>query len=164
MTDFKKVPPVTLLQHSCPGDQAKGFQWTCKLCRESHKTQVWLCFLVLSLLSTSTFASEIDTRRLQQCLRNLRPFIEKSDAMLYAPSTNDITDGCTMTSLKCYLLELIMITYEEEVNHPTAECFNIANYYLHLHAGCPPCEAYSLGNITVFLDNLQNLLEYMTNR
>lgn len=28
-------------------------------------------------------------------------------------------------------------------------------------AGCPPCEAYSLRNITIFLENLHRLLEIM---
>lgn len=37
--------------------------------------------------------------------------------------------------------------------------FNFANSFLTFQAGCPPCEAYSLKNITIFLERLHNLLE-----
>lgn len=56
-------------------------------------------------------------RDLKHCVEEVKQTIEKSDAMLYAPSTDDIK------------------------------------------VGCPPCEAYSLKNITVFLARLNHLLE-----
>ncbi|XP_040893200.1 interleukin-15 isoform X3 [Toxotes jaculatrix] len=140
------------------------FQSTCNLCQESHKTQVWLCFLVLSSLSISTCAASADnTRPLQFCLKALQNRIEKSDAMLYAPSVNDIKENCENVSLKCYMLELIMVLNEEEVNDTIANCiFNFNDILRPNTVGCPPCEAYSLKNITIFLDRLNNLLEKMT--
>ncbi|XP_008300774.1 interleukin-15 isoform X2 [Stegastes partitus] len=125
MTDFMTALHVIVLPLTHTGDQrTKGaqFQPTCNLCRESHKTQVWLCFLVLSLLSTSTCAQAFvpETADLKICLRDIKKTIEKSDAMLYAPSVNDIK------------------------------------------VGCPPCESYSLKNITIFLERLNKLLDYIT--
>lgn len=165
MTDFMKAP---LFQLICPRDQrakAAQFQSTCNLCRESHKTQVWLCFLVLSLLSTSTCATSLpETADLQICLKKLRHSIEKSDAMLYAPSTDDIKDTCKIMSLKCYMLELIMVVREEEVEDNKTDCIFHFSETLHPEVGCPPCESYSLKNITIFLDRLNTLLEEMTFR
>ncbi|XP_040003144.1 interleukin-15-like isoform X2 [Xiphias gladius] len=140
------------------------FQLTCNLCRESHKTQVWLCFLVLSFLSISTCAAHRDdTADLQTCLSKIKHTIEKSDAMLYAPSINDIEEKCKSMSLKCYMLELIMVLDEEDVMNKKASCILDFNDNLQPNSvACPPCEAYSLKNITIFLDRLNNLLEKIT--
>ncbi|XP_023126447.1 interleukin-15-like [Amphiprion ocellaris] len=168
MTDFMTALQLILLPLTCPGEQrTKGsqFQLTCNLCRESHKTQVWLCFLVLSFLNLSTCAHAFvpGTADLKICLRDLRKTIENSDAMLYAPSINDIKDNCKSMSLKCYILELMMVMDEEEITEPTAiDCIFHFNDSLQPEVGCPPCESYSLKNITIFLDRLNNLLDYMT--
>ncbi|XP_042340409.1 interleukin-15-like [Plectropomus leopardus] len=160
--------PVILVQPSCPGDRrAKGaqFQLTCNLCRESHKTQVWLCFLVLSFLGISACAACMpDTAHVQTCLESLKPAIERSDAMLYAPSADDIKENCKMMSLRCYMLELMMVLNEEEVMNE-ANCIFDFNERLpdeDKPVGCPPCEAYSLKNSTVFLERLNNLLAEIT--
>lgn len=174
MTDFMTALPVILVQPTYPGDQrAKGiqFQSTCNLCRESHKTQVWLCFLVLSFLSTSTCAAPgLQTLHVQKCLNSERlKDIERSDAMLYAPSSNDVEEKCKMMSLRCYMLELTMVIIEEEITDLKANCiFDFKTIIETLPAanpvGCPPCEAYSLKNITVFLERLNNLLKEMNSR
>ncbi|KAF1395370.1 hypothetical protein PFLUV_G00010810 [Perca fluviatilis] len=123
MTDFMTALPV---QPTYPGDlQAKGvhFQSTCNLCRESHKTQVWLCFLVLSFLSTSTSAAFVpvpNTSHAQSCLKSLKNAIEKSDAMLYAPSA--VQESCKVMSLRCYILELLVVIMEQEIVGPKANC------------------------------------------
>ncbi|XP_044041299.1 interleukin-15-like [Siniperca chuatsi] len=169
MTDFMTALPVVLVQPTWPGDQrAKGIQYqsTCNLCRESHNTQVWLCFLVLSFLSTSTCAASVHgTADVQTCLERLKHTIEKSDAMLYAPSTNEVKENCKIMSLRCYMLELIMVINEEEIVDHKANCIFDFNETLPSDAnydGCPPCEAFSLKNITIFLDRLSNLLKEMT--
>nr|XP_046272028.1 interleukin-15-like [Scatophagus argus] len=164
MTDFMTALPVVLVQSTCPGHQrARGiqFQSTCSLCRESHKTQVWLCFFVLSFLSAYTCSASVtDTEHLQICLEKLIHTIEKSDAMLYAPSANDIKENCINVSLRCYMLELIMVIDEEEIVDNNVDCIIDFNEQLIVDpVGCPPCEAYSLKNITVFLERLNNLLE-----
>nr|BAN84544.1 interleukin-15 [Oplegnathus fasciatus] len=174
MTDFMTALPVILVQPTCPGDQrAKGvqFQLTCNLCRESHKTQVWLCFFVLSFLSTYTCAASVsgkDTEDIQTCLKELKGNIEKSDAMLYAPSSNDVEENCKIMSLRCYMLELRMVIDEENIFNEFADCivdFNESRLPEVVNSvGCPPCEAYSLKNITIFLDRLNNLLKEMTVR
>ncbi|KAM9856747.1 interleukin-15 isoform 2-T2 [Aulostomus maculatus] len=87
------APPATLVQLVCPGDPgATGaqFQLISHLYQGSHKAQVWLCFFVLSLLSTFTCAvsAHDSDSDLLICLTNVTPCIEKSDAMLYAPSMN----------------------------------------------------------------------------
>ncbi|XP_070780033.1 interleukin-15 [Enoplosus armatus] len=171
MTDIMTALPVIHVQTTCPGDpRAKGvqFQSTCNLCRESHKTQVWLCFLVLSFLSTSACAASVPgTEIVQKCLDMLKPTIEKSDAMLYAPSTNDVEENCKMMSLRCYIMELIMVLNEEEVKDNKVNCIFDFNKTLDQQAnyvGCPPCEAYSLKDITMFLHRLNNLLEEFTSK
>ncbi|XP_067354401.1 interleukin-15 isoform X6 [Channa argus] len=89
MTDFMTALQSILVQPTCAGDpRAKRVQLqsTCNLCRESHKTQVWLCFLIVSFLSISTCsASSLNTKHLQKCLTGLRQRIQKSDAELYTP-------------------------------------------------------------------------------
>lgn len=156
MTDFMTALPVILVQLTCPGDQRA---LTCNLCRESHKTQLWLCFLVLSFLSPSTCSAYED---LQNCLDKVKPTIKKSDAMLYAPSTNDIEENCKMMTLNCYMLELLMVLDEENIVGDKVDCIIEFKEKLSNEdnpVGCPPCEAYSLRNITVFLDRLNHFLE-----
>ncbi|XP_027138687.1 interleukin-15 isoform X2 [Larimichthys crocea] len=125
MTDYMKALPVIIVQPACLRDhRAKGvqFQLTCNLCRESHKTQVWLCFLVLSFLSIHTCVAAVPgTAEVLLCLEGVKQEIQKSDAMLYAPSASSADDK--------------------------------------VKVGCPPCEAYALKNITVFLERLNNLFQ-----
>ncbi|XP_075947504.1 interleukin-15 [Anarhichas minor] len=176
MTDLMTAFTVIPGQPTCPGDQrAKGVQYwsTCHLCRESHKTQVWLCFLVLSLLSTSTCAAPYkSTANLQKCLKGLdklKNAIERSEAMLYAPSNNDIKENCKRMSLKCYLMELVMVIIEEEIQDAETHCILDFNEDLPpldkqpaaYPVDCPPCEAYALKNITVFMGRFNSLLQEM---
>lgn len=68
-------------------------------------------------------------------------------------------------SLKCFLLELMMVIEEQEITGEHAECifdYNFENGSSTFQADCPPCEAYTLKNITIFLERLNNLLEEMT--
>ncbi|XP_044203110.1 interleukin-15-like isoform X2 [Thunnus albacares] len=149
MKDFMTALPVILVQLTCPGDQRpKGaqFQLTCNLCRESHKTQ------------------GPHLRDLKHCVEEVKQTIEKSDAMLYAPSTDDIKENCRIMALKCYMLELIMVLHEEKITIDAV--YHILNFNEYIktmpgadQVGCPPCEAYSLKNITVFLARLNHLLE-----
>ncbi|KAF0037275.1 hypothetical protein F2P81_010149 [Scophthalmus maximus] len=55
---------------------------------------------------------------------------QKSDAMLYAPSIDDIEENCENVSLKCYMLELIMVLDEEEVKGNKASCILAFNDHL----------------------------------
>ncbi|XP_039470016.1 interleukin-15-like isoform X1 [Oreochromis aureus] len=141
----------------------RGFQiqLTCKLCRESHKTQVWLCLLVLSLLSTPTCANSVnDAGNLQKCLKQLTPSVKKSDAMLYAPRIQDFPDNCKKTVLNCYMLELKMVLREEEIEDNLQECVHDFNNNLQpSFDGCPACETYTLQNITTFMERLMDLLQ-----
>ncbi|XP_060948503.1 interleukin-15-like isoform X2 [Limanda limanda] len=150
--------PVNCVQLSCPGDQrAKSVQF-------QFHSSLW--FLVLSFLSLSSCAVE-DTTDLRMCITNLRNTIEKSDAMLYSPSIDDIEENCENVSLKCYMLELEMVLDEEEVYDGNASCILAFKERLDSNShtgGCPPCEAYSLQNITIFLDRLITLLEKLTAR
>ncbi|KAK5899102.1 hypothetical protein CesoFtcFv8_008616 [Champsocephalus esox] len=154
MIDFMTAFPVLLVQPACPGDlRAKGiqFQSTCNLCRESHNTQVWLCFLVLSFLSTSPCAASLpDTHDLQLCFDGLRQAIkfQNADAMLYAPNevVNDAEEECKLNmSLKCYMLELVMVIHEEEIRTDDTEFildFNGRFQLEHNTDGCRrPCES-----------------------
>ncbi|KAM4584372.1 interleukin-15 [Odontesthes bonariensis] len=162
MTDFMTALLVILFQLACSRDQrAKDaqFQLTCNLCRDSHKTQVYLCFLILSLLSICTHAShETEIEDLKQCMEELKGRIEKSTAMLYAPSVNDNKENCNHMALKCYMLELMMVVEEEEITHKTS-CIYTFNSTLRPEVGCPPCETYSLQNITIFMNRLTRFLE-----
>ncbi|KAM7008632.1 LOW QUALITY PROTEIN: interleukin-15 [Tautogolabrus adspersus] len=180
MTDGMKVPPVIVVKPTCPGDQrtvrdflrafakveVSCYLLTCNLCQESHKSQVWLCFLILSFLSTSTCALSVrDLNNFQICLDRIKLSIEvreEIDAMLYAPSANDVKENCKKMSLKCYLLELKMVIEEEEIKEKRANCIIDFNDILLTEVGCPPCEAYSLRNITIFLNRLSNLLQELT--
>ncbi|CAJ1052461.1 interleukin-15-like [Xyrichtys novacula] len=154
MTDFMTAPPVILVKSTYPGDRNTKciqFQLACNLCSESHKTQVWLCFLILSLLSSCSSAVSVrDITHLQICLDRLKPYIQKD---------------CKMMSLQCYMLELKMVTVEEEIMDERSDC--IFDFYDILppeatYVGCPPCEAYPLKNITIFIEQLSKLLKELT--
>uniref|UniRef100_A0A3Q0SJY8 Interleukin n=1 Tax=Amphilophus citrinellus TaxID=61819 RepID=A0A3Q0SJY8_AMPCI len=156
---------VILFQLTCHGNQrARGVQFhpTCKLCRESHKTQVWLCFLVLSLLSTSTCANYVQQEdMLQACLKQLKPAIEVSVGAKQLGMWCSV-DNCTKMVLKCYMLELIVVIREEEVGFGERDCILDFNNNLKVNVGhCPACETYTLQNITIFLDRLKDLLQKM---
>lgn len=100
----------------------------------------------------------------QVCFDNLKHAIQHSDAMLYAPSINDVKAECKNMSLKCYMLELIMVIDEEEIMNNNSECIKDFNLSFEANiVGCPRCEAYSLKNVTIFLERLRNLLEERRN-
>ncbi|XP_034543005.1 interleukin-15-like isoform X2 [Notolabrus celidotus] len=120
----------------------------------------------LSFLSTCTCAvSSKDIEHFNICLDHLKSSIQKSDAMLYAPSTNDVKPACVNMSLNCYMLELKMVIDEEDVWNNYTQCINEFALSLSSSAnavGCPPCEAYSPQNITIFLERLNTLLQRFT--
>uniref|UniRef100_A0A3Q3MFL2 Interleukin n=1 Tax=Mastacembelus armatus TaxID=205130 RepID=A0A3Q3MFL2_9TELE len=143
----------------------------CQLKKKQTLTNINLCKQTLSelssfyrsFLSISTCAADHSPARLKTCLQNVQPTIEKSDAMLYAPSINDIKDNCKARSLQCYIFELMMVLDEEEVSGKGEDCIFAFNSTLQANPdGCPPCEVHALKNITVFLDRLNTLLEKMT--
>lgn len=113
-------------------------------------------------------ASVPGTDIVQTCLEKLKHTIEKSDAMLYAPSRNDYHGNCKNMTLKCYMLELIMVLNEEEIVDNKVDCILDFNAKLledqsdQHNTGCLPCEAHSLKNITIFLERLKTLLEEIT--
>uniref|UniRef100_A0A667YDS8 Interleukin n=1 Tax=Myripristis murdjan TaxID=586833 RepID=A0A667YDS8_9TELE len=157
-----------ILVRLCRSEQRlKGAQsWlSCDHYRESHKTQVWLCFFILSVLSTSTHAvPQAVKQEIQTCLSRLNHTIQKSDALLYAPSIDDI-GHCKNASLACYMLELLVVLYEEDIkSNEEVECILNFNQSLPSQENsdiCPPCEAYPLNNTTVFLERLKELLQSM---
>ncbi|XP_031132940.1 interleukin-15 isoform X3 [Sander lucioperca] len=160
MTDFMTALPVILIQPTYPGD----LQAASTSSRPATFAEI---ATKLSFLSTSTSAAFVpvpNTSHAQICLKSLKNAIEKSDAMLYAPSANDVEENCKVMSLRCYIWELLVVIMEEEIVGPKANCIFDFNARLPKDnfVGCRPCEAYSLKNITVFLDRLNNLLEEMT--
>ncbi|KAF7653943.1 hypothetical protein LDENG_00076790 [Lucifuga dentata] len=140
-------------------------QLSCNVCSESHRTQVWLCFLILSFLSTSACAASVAVvSELQICLDRMKHTIEKSDALLYAPSSDDIKINCRIMSLKCYMLELEVIFIEEDIEDKEIQCILGFSYRLppeDSFVDCPPCEAYALKNTTIFLGRLKSLLHQL---
>uniref|UniRef100_A0AAQ6I8C0 Interleukin n=1 Tax=Anabas testudineus TaxID=64144 RepID=A0AAQ6I8C0_ANATE len=142
MTDFMTALHLILVQLRCPEDQrltGVQFQSTCNLCREK-------------MLSNKIFVIFYQPH---VCIT-----LRKSDAMLYAPSNN-----CENMSLKCYMLELIMVLDEEEIEDQATKCIISFNEFLQppnvSSDGCPACETYSLKNTSTFLDRLKTLLEKM---
>uniref|UniRef100_A0A3P9I9A4 Interleukin n=1 Tax=Oryzias latipes TaxID=8090 RepID=A0A3P9I9A4_ORYLA len=129
----------------------------CNLCRDNHKTQLWLSFLILSFLTTCTRAdSEIED--LLTCLENLDSTLKKSDAMLYTAPLSDV-EKCKHMVLKCYMVELIMVIIEEKIHDKKADCLRHFNETLTPEVGCPQCEMHSLQNISTFLKILTNTLQ-----
>uniref|UniRef100_M4A5P7 Interleukin n=1 Tax=Xiphophorus maculatus TaxID=8083 RepID=M4A5P7_XIPMA len=155
---------VILLQLTLPRDQrAKSdlFQSTWKLCcRDSHKTQVWLCFFTLSLLTSCVNATPVKVQDLQTCLqKDLKGAIETSDAKLYAPTAENVTDSCQHKVLSCCMLELMMVFEEEDTDPSKTQCIFNFNSTLTPEINCPACEIYSLENSTVFYDRLLIILQ-----
>ncbi|XP_071399795.1 interleukin-15 isoform X1 [Centroberyx affinis] len=168
MTDFMTALALILVRLRCSEQRERGAQirLSCDHCQESHKTQVWLCFLILSVLSTSTCAASTPVKaEVQHCLKRLKPTIEKSDALLYAPSVDDITENCKIMSLKCYISELGVILFEEDqLKSEEADCIHNFNETLPSQdsaVSCPPCEAQTVKNATIFLERMIILLQSM---
>ncbi|XP_054599638.1 interleukin-15 isoform X2 [Nothobranchius furzeri] len=135
------------------------FQLTCNLCRGSHKTQVWLCFLILSFLSTCHSAPSVsEIKDLRTSLSNLKLYIERSTAILYTP-TVQFQDKCKNMILRCYMLELMVILYEEEIPDSEGQFIYHFNQSLSPEIGCPPCETYNPQNSETFFKSLKNVLE-----
>lgn len=105
-------------------------------------------------------------RHAKHCLQGLEEDIKNSDVMLYAPLAHEVKEKCKMMSLRCYMLELMMVTDEEDIKNNYTECVYFFTEKLPEAepVGCPPCEAYTLNNITIFLERLNTLLEEMTER
>ncbi|XP_014064929.1 uncharacterized protein isoform X2 [Salmo salar] len=144
--------------------------------------ELWNCFLILSCLSATAHlpiagAAEThgmsigDVEELQWELLNLKSTIEKSDACLYAPTNDDIyDDNCIFKFLHCYLLELEVVLIEDmQVTDDYHDKIKTSIYHRknkleeHEHqynsSGCSPCEAQRVANSTIFLYNLERLLE-----
>uniref|UniRef100_A0A3P8X525 Interleukin n=1 Tax=Cynoglossus semilaevis TaxID=244447 RepID=A0A3P8X525_CYNSE len=88
----------------------------------------------------------------------------KSDAMLYTPSF----DYTNVMILNCYMLELTMVLDEEEVplDDYSKSIYSFSKQFekqtnIQTAIGCLRCEAYSLQNITIFLDRLKDFLQRM---
>ncbi|RVE76156.1 hypothetical protein OJAV_G00005450 [Oryzias javanicus] len=159
MIVFMTALLVVLYQLTCHRNQrAKDDQiQICNLCRDNHKTQLWLSFLILSFLTTCTSAvTEIED--LLTCLDELNSTLQKSDAMLYTATISDV-ERCKDKVLNCYMEELIMVLSEEQMDHKRANCFFHFNATLIPEVGCPQCEMYSLQNISTFLRILTNTLQ-----
>ncbi|XP_018546446.1 uncharacterized protein LOC108893105 isoform X2 [Lates calcarifer] len=148
--------PVIFVQLTCLGDQRVASSSSRLVTCAERATK-------LSFLSIPTCAaSGNNVQPLKRCFEMLKHTIQKSDAMLYAPSIDDIPENCTSMALKCYMLEFQMVLDEEEVNDAKATCIFAYNKIPRPDTvGCPPCEKYSLKNITIFLDRLNTLLEKM---
>ncbi|XP_051242687.1 uncharacterized protein LOC127355646 isoform X6 [Dicentrarchus labrax] len=151
MTALMSALPVILAQPTCPGDQRahgpdKGnIETSCSSRPVTCAERV----TKLSFLSPFTCAASVpDVTEVKICLNRLKPAIEES---------------CKITSLRCYMLELIMVAGEEEIMNNDTECIMDFNDTLPTVESvvCPPCEAYSLENITIFLERLNTLLENM---
>ncbi|XP_076003929.1 interleukin-15 isoform X1 [Genypterus blacodes] len=164
MTDLVTAMPQIRVRICLYKRRAKGvrLRQCYNICPGSHTTQVWLSFLILSVLSTSACAASLAiTASLQTCLDGIKHTIERSDALLYSPSTDDIKASCRMMSLRCYMLELEVIFFEEDVEDKVVDCkWNFEETLPPIDASvdCPPCEAYARKNTTVFLSRLKDLL------
>ncbi|XP_077462317.1 interleukin-15 [Stigmatopora argus] len=133
---------------------------------DGRATHVWTSVFMLSLLNSASCTLSLhQSKDAQLCLRMLTPAIKASGAMLYAPTMDDIQTKCHLLSLKCFILELVMVIEEEEVDDEVSDCVRNFAESLRDHQShapsCPPCEAHSLGNITTFLDRLNKLLQAM---
>nr|XP_020447479.1 uncharacterized protein LOC109955551 isoform X3 [Monopterus albus] len=171
MTDFMTSTPLILVQLTCHRDlRAASSSSRPVICAERATN--------LSFLSISTCAAIKPERELKRCVMGLHDNIKKSDAELYAPSLDEINENCDNEMLRCYILELMMAINEAELQAEVeAEVFGtkercIFDYFhlyyfsetLHNSGDCRPCEAYSLQNITIFLERLNNLLEKMSSQ
>uniref|UniRef100_A0A4W5NE21 Interleukin n=1 Tax=Hucho hucho TaxID=62062 RepID=A0A4W5NE21_9TELE len=144
--------------------------------------ELWNCFLVLSCLSATAHlpiagAAEThgmtinDVRELQSDLKKLKSTIEESDACLYAPTNDDIyNDNCIFKFMHCYLLELEVVLIEDmQVTDNYHKEIKTSTYHLkkqlekherqYNRSRCSPCEAQRVANSTIFLQNLESLLE-----
>ncbi|CDQ83279.1 unnamed protein product [Oncorhynchus mykiss] len=144
--------------------------------------ELWNCFIILSCLSATAHlpiagAAEThgmtidDVKELQSELKNLKSTIEKSDACLYAPTNDDIyNDNCIFKFMHCYLLELEVVLFEDmSVTDNYHDEIKTSIYHrkkrLEEHerqynsSRCSPCEAQRVANSTIFLYNLERLLE-----
>ncbi|KAM9399858.1 interleukin-15 [Salvelinus alpinus] len=145
-------------------------------------TELWNCFLILSCLSATAHlpiagAAETpgltiqDVRELQEDLKRLKSTIEKSDACLYAPTNDDIyNDNCLFKFMHCYLLELEVVLIEDmQVTDNDHDQIKTSIHHrkktLEEHerqynsSRCSPCEAQRVANSTIFLYNMERLLE-----
>uniref|UniRef100_A0A3Q3WEI7 Interleukin n=1 Tax=Mola mola TaxID=94237 RepID=A0A3Q3WEI7_MOLML len=153
MTSFMTAPPAILGQRACPGDQRRAVRvnLTSKICN------------CLQNIFTSTCAASLSgTEHVMVCLKKLRHAIEVREGITSDIRLTIYSENCKHMSLRCYMLELIMAIDEEEIVDNSAEC--IIDFFSDklpqtISVGCPPCEAYSLKNITVFLERLNNLLQ-----
>ncbi|XP_056136688.1 interleukin-15 isoform X5 [Lampris incognitus] len=93
----------------------------------------------------------------------MKHIFEKSDALLYSPSIDDIPENCGIMSLKCYILELVVVLYEEDLlKSDDAECIFHFNATLSSQASsvsCPSCETQTLKSATIFLERMVILLQ-----
>ncbi|MFT7807602.1 interleukin-15 isoform X1 [Arapaima gigas] len=133
----------------------------CQSC-QSH-CDVWIALLVLSCLSTSMTLVEASEeqalRELQSWVAELTPQLRGSDTTSYTPSNEDIPEECTHAAMQCYLLELEVILFENNVEDEDENIKLRKNNSLQLKSSCLPCEAHQEANSTVFLQRFQEFLQ-----
>uniref|UniRef100_A0AAQ6ISW2 Interleukin n=1 Tax=Anabas testudineus TaxID=64144 RepID=A0AAQ6ISW2_ANATE len=116
-------------------------------------------FVCLSFLSLTTSLQLEDDPCLHIKSNNVQ-YIARLVVYLFPVANN-----CENMSLKCYMLELIMVLDEEEIEDQATKCIISFNEFLQppnvSSDGCPACETYSLKNTSTFLDRLKTLLEKM---
>ncbi|CAL8286574.1 unnamed protein product [Arctogadus glacialis] len=167
MTNLGKPSVIFLRLFRIQKRPAKSshFGLSCDHCRKCHKRHVWLCLFILSILSSSTCATAAPsdvTLELHRLLKRINSSIEKSDALLYSYApTPENPEKCKNMSLICYVCELKVIIFEEEIEEEKPEIYHLENILpLQLSSvNCPPCEAQTLVPATKFRQNFKDLLE-----
>ncbi|XP_018591332.2 interleukin-15 isoform X2 [Scleropages formosus] len=94
--------------------------WCFHCCQSCPSTcDIWITFFALSCLSTSMPLAEAnkvqELLELQHWIQELEPQLQGSDATLYAPTNQDVTEDCVPAAMQCYLLELEVIMFEKDV-------------------------------------------------
>uniref|UniRef100_A0A673VUD2 Interleukin n=1 Tax=Salmo trutta TaxID=8032 RepID=A0A673VUD2_SALTR len=147
--------------------------------------ELWNCFLILSCLSATanlpiagaaeTHGMTIDdVRELQSELLDLKSTIEvRLHLCIYCNTDCGSVlpqDNCIFKFMHCYLLELEVVLIEDmQVTDNNHDEIKTSIYHrkkmLEEHerqynsSGCSPCEAQRVANSTIFLYNLERLLE-----
>uniref|UniRef100_A0A8C5FLY8 Interleukin n=1 Tax=Gadus morhua TaxID=8049 RepID=A0A8C5FLY8_GADMO len=187
MTNLGKPSVIFLRLFRIQKRPAKSshFGLSCDHCRKCHKRHVWLCLFILRshhlstsslnataspslpqcILSSSTCATAAPsdvTIELHRLLKRITSSVEKSDALLYSYApTPENPEKCKNMSLICYVCELKVIIFEEEIEEEKPEIYHLENILpLQLSSvNCPPCEAQTLVSATKFHQNFKDLLE-----
>ncbi|XP_047421599.1 interleukin-15 [Sciurus carolinensis] len=145
--------------------------YVCLLLNSRFLTEAGIRVFILGCISAGIPKTEANWHDVISDLKKIENLIQSIhiDATLYTES--DVHPSCKVTAMKCFLLELGVISHESrnvDINETVKNLIILANSSLSSNgnvteSGCKECEELEEKNITEFLQSFVHIVQMFIN-